>query len=131
MRIKKIILSVCLAFACVNCGAALAQTANDDEAALRLLADHFYHAYEPDDQTVFLSLWSSRSIDPESKPNPSSKWTNKRVESFQIETVIINKDTAKVRVKVRLSGVLKPGAKVNPGNLFLNQETLLTLRCVK
>lgn len=131
MRIKNILLSVCLALAFVSFGGALAQTVEDDEAALRVLAARFYHAYEADDQKEFLSLWSSRSIDPESKPNPAPKWEQKRLINLEIQTVKVTGNTAKVRVKVRLTGVLKPGAKVSPGNLFLGNETFLTLRCVK
>ena len=120
---------VCFALAGGVCATATAQTSNDDEAALRSLAERFYHAYEPDDRTVFLSLWSRRSLDPESKNTTPSKYEKKHLDSLIIEAVDINGDTAKVSVKVHLSGVLKPGAKANRG--IFNNESYLTLRCVK
>lgn len=131
VKIKRLLFQVCLAFACVSSGAVFAQTVNDDEAALRLLADRFYHAYESDDQKEFLSLWSSRSLDPESKPNPAPKWEQKRLISLEIQTVRVSGDDANVRVRVRFIAVLKPGAKASPNNLFSGNDTFLTLRCVK
>ena len=124
------LLAMCFAFAGAGCGKLMAQTDSPDQVALRRLAERFYRAYEPDDRTEFLSLWSSRSIDPESKPHPSPPgYEQRRLVSLQIQAVQITGDTAKVRVRVRLSGVLKPGLKASPG--IFNNESLMTLRCVK
>jgi CHAT domain-containing protein len=104
--------------------------AADDEAALRMLAERFYHSMESTDGTEFLSVWSSRSTDDESKQSKvESGYDKVRVESLVIRGLEVSGDTAEVRVKVHMSAVSKRTGKPIGG--YFGRDFFATLRCVR
>lgn len=89
-----------------------------EEAALRALVQRFYAAYVNKDLEVFLSLWSAKSPELESRklsmPRLFAEYDNLELKSLQIDKIIVREDTASVTFELDTSaaeaGSRKPAA---------------------